>query len=134
MRKATAVIVTIVVFVLFGVRLVWVKASTLKDPHLMPSQELFETHPGHPLGLEKPDTDVTPPYHKPANLPGDWWLRHHAIAQNRGDFNTAECQTCHDVERYCNRCHGYVGVPSVEPEEVAAGSTTEGEPATQAAD
>ncbi len=130
-RIIAAVVTTVAVFALFGVRLVWVRASDLASPRHMPSQELTAELPGHPLALEKPDTVVTPPYHKPANLPGDWWLRHHPKAQLRGDFDTVECQECHDVEKYCNRCHGYLGVKSVDPVPVPADKVAA--PASQAA-
>ncbi len=102
--------------VLFGVRLLWVRASDLTSTRIMPSLELPAEHP---LALETPKNLVTPPYHKPANLPGDWWRQHHPVAQKRGDFNTVECQECHNVEKYCNRCHSYVGVKSVAPAQPA---------------
>ncbi len=114
-RTLITVIGTVAVFALFGLRLVLARNGKLESPRIMPSLELTAEKPDHPLALDEPNTLVTPPYHKPANLPGDWWLRHHAMAQNRGDFNTEECQDCHDVEKYCNRCHGYVGVKSVAP-------------------
>ncbi|MBN1343882.1 MAG: hypothetical protein JXQ73_14455 [Phycisphaerae bacterium] len=111
-RTVIALVVVIAVFALFGARRAIVRGSDLEDSRAVPSQELKQTHP---LALEKPTTLVTPPYHKPANLPGDWWRLHHPLAQLRGDFNTVECQKCHDVDKYCNRCHGYVGVKSVAP-------------------
>jgi hypothetical protein len=113
-RTLVAVVSTVAVFAVFGVRQVWVKASPLKSTHVVPSVTLAETDPRNPLVLEKPLRVVTPPYHKPANMPGDWWRTHHPLAQNRGDFNTVECQECHKVETYCNRCHGYVGVKAVD--------------------
>jgi len=131
-RTLIAVVAIIAVVVLFGVRRAWVGASVLKSARYMPSQELAAEHPDHPLALEKPKTTVTPPYHKPANLPSDWWLRHHPVAQLRGDFDTTECQECHDVEKYCNRCHGYVGVKSVEP--VSAAAKKASVPASRPAD
>jgi len=113
-RNLVTFVAIVAVIALFGVRRLLVDASELKSPHHVPSLELTAEHPDHPLALEKPDTVVTPPYHKPANLPGDWWRWYHPVAQLRKDFDTAECQDCHDVEKYCNRCHGYVGVKSVD--------------------
>lgn len=117
-RNLVTFVAMVAVIALFGVRRLWVLGSELKSPHVVPSQELAAEHPEHPLALEKPDTAVTPPYHKPANLPGDWWRWYHPVAQRRDDFNTTECQDCHDVKKYCNRCHGYVGVKSVDEADV----------------
>jgi hypothetical protein len=122
-RVFVAIVATIAVLALLGLRQPLVRGE-LKSLHYMPSQALADEEPNHPLALEKPDTVVTPPYHKPANLPGDWWLLHHPLAQNRGDFDTVECQECHDVDKYCNRCHGYLGVKSVAPAKPAATPTT----------
>lgn len=123
-----AIVTTIAVFALLGLRQPLVRGE-LKSLHYMPSLTLADEEPSHPLALERPETAVTPPYHKPANLPGDWWLRHHPIAQNRGDFDTVECQECHKVETYCNRCHGYLGVASVESARSTAAAAATSRPA-----
>lgn len=126
-------------FACLGIRQSLVRAE-LKSPHYLPSLELTAEEPNHPLALEKPEkpgtaaassrpTVVTPPYHKPANLPGDWWRRYHRTAQNRGDFNTEECQECHSVEKYCNRCHGYLGVKPVVSKDAAVKAAATSRPA-----
>jgi hypothetical protein len=134
-RNLVTFVAIIAVIALFGVRLLLVRGGELKSPHHVPSQELAADHPEHPLALEKPDTVVTPPYHKPANLPGDWWRWYHPVAQRRGDFDTTECQDCHDVKKYCNRCHGYVGVKPVDvaEEKTPAGPAAKASVAKKAA-
>ena len=63
-----------------------------------PLQLELETEKGAPLG----------------HSPSDRWRTHHREAIARGDFPESECQVCHDPKRYCNQCHGYVGVKRIE--------------------
>ncbi len=48
-----------------------------------------------------------PPYH----LPLERWKRSHmrAIVDYR-DVTVTECRLCHAPERFCDRCHTYLGV------------------------
>jgi hypothetical protein len=64
-----------------------------------PLQLVLETKKGAPFG------------HSPSTR----WRTHHREALARGDFTEKECQDCHDPEKYCNQCHGYVGVKRIKP-------------------
>jgi len=42
--------------------------------------------------------------------PLGWWQTHHYEVVNSGDIKESDCLYCHQAERSCNNCHGYVGV------------------------
>jgi len=78
----------------------------------------------YPRYVEKPEKDgpgplsvwidarhAAPEYHSPL----DWWQANHPDMVNRGDLERSDCLYCHEPERSCNNCHGYVGAdPIVE--------------------
>jgi len=45
--------------------------------------------------------------------PIDWWQTHHPNVVNSGDIKEKDCLYCHNAERSCNNCHGYVGVRKI---------------------
>jgi len=45
--------------------------------------------------------------------PLEWWQTHHMDVVNRGDLEQADCLYCHDQQKSCNNCHGYVGVAPI---------------------
>jgi hypothetical protein len=60
------------------------------------------------IGAEFP----APEYHSPL----DWWQTHHYDIVNRGDIVRSDCLYCHEVEKSCNNCHGFVGVDPIVDE------------------
>jgi hypothetical protein len=78
---------------------------------------------GYPRFVEKPEKDgagplavwidplfAAPEYHSPL----DWWQSHHTDMVNRGDLEQADCLYCHEPQRSCNNCHGYVGANAID--------------------
>ncbi len=78
----------------------------------------------YPARVEKPLKDgpgplsvyisaqyAAPEYHNPL----EYWKTHHTEIVNRGDLVQADCLHCHEPERSCNNCHGYVGVDAIAP-------------------
>jgi hypothetical protein len=53
------------------------------------------------------DREFTSPV---THSPIDWWQTHHPTVVNSGDIKEKDCLYCHNAERSCNNCHGYVGV------------------------
>jgi hypothetical protein len=45
--------------------------------------------------------------------PLDWWQTHHMDVVNRGEIEKTDCLYCHEPEKSCNNCHGYVGVDPI---------------------
>lgn len=84
----------------------------------------------YPGWVEKPVKDGTGPlavrisaqYPAPEHhSPLDWWQTHHMDVVNRGDMAESDCLYCHEPEKSCNNCHGYVGVdPIAEPSETGS--------------
>jgi hypothetical protein len=56
------------------------------------------------------DREFSPPA---THSPLTWWQTHHNEVVNSGDFKERDCLYCHQVERSCNNCHGYVGVRAI---------------------
>jgi len=76
----------------------------------------------HPSYVQKPEKDdggplsvyidprfAAPEYHSPL----DYWQTHHWEIVNRGDIAQDDCLYCHEPERSCNNCHGYVGIAEI---------------------
>jgi len=76
----------------------------------------------YPRSVEKPIKDgegplavyieprfAAPEYHSPL----DYWQTHHMDVVNRGDIAKTDCLYCHEPERSCNNCHGYVGIDKI---------------------
>jgi hypothetical protein len=64
-----------------------------------------------PLAVYIEPKFAAPEYHSPL----DYWQSHHMHIVNRGDIAKTDCLYCHEPERSCNNCHGYVGAdPIVE--------------------
>ncbi|MEW6350849.1 MAG: hypothetical protein AB1646_17465 [Thermodesulfobacteriota bacterium] len=62
-----------------------------------------------PLSLTVDCRHDAPPYH----LPLERWRRDHMNAIVRyQDFTVTECRICHQPERFCDRCHNYLGAPT----------------------
>ncbi len=53
---------------------------------------------------------TTPATHSPL----EWWQTHHPTVINSGDIKEQDCLYCHQVDRSCNNCHGYVGVRKIK--------------------
>jgi len=64
-----------------------------------------------PLSVYIDPAFPAPEYHSPLT----WWQNHHPDVMNRGDLLQDDCLQCHEVERSCNNCHGYVGVDAIIP-------------------
>ncbi len=58
-----------------------------------------------PLAIVMERGTVTPEYHAPLER----WRARHKEAIKGGDFSERECVLCHNPQKSCNRCHGYVG-------------------------
>ena len=76
----------------------------------------------YPTYVEKPVLDgdgslavhIDPRFPAPeTHNPLDWWQTHHMDVVNRGDLEKADCLYCHEPEKSCNNCHGYVGVDPI---------------------
>ncbi len=57
-----------------------------------------------PLAVVMERGTVTPEYHAPLER----WRARHKEAINNGDFSERECVLCHNPQKSCNRCHGYI--------------------------
>jgi hypothetical protein len=62
-----------------------------------------------PLAVWVDPQYAAPEYHSPL----DWWQTHHMDVVDRGDLERADCLYCHEPERSCNNCHGYVGAAPI---------------------
>lgn len=69
-----------------------------------PVERPVKDGPG-PLAVYISPRYTAPEYHSPL----DFWKTHHTDMVNRGDLAQADCLYCHEPERSCNNCHGYVG-------------------------
>jgi hypothetical protein len=58
-----------------------------------------------PLAVVMERGTVTPEYHAPLER----WRARHKEAIKEGDFSERECVLCHNPQKSCNRCHGYIG-------------------------
>jgi len=58
-----------------------------------------------PLAVVMERGTVAPEYHAPLER----WRARHKEAINSGDFSERECVLCHNPQKSCNRCHGYIG-------------------------
>jgi hypothetical protein len=65
-----------------------------------------------PLAIWIDPAFAAPEYHSPL----EWWQTHHMDVVNRGDIEKQDCLTCHEPEKSCNNCHGYVGVDPIVKE------------------
>ena len=58
---------------------------------------------------------IDPEFTAPAtHSPLDWWQTHHFQVVNSGDIKEKDCLYCHQPDRSCNNCHGYVGVRKIQ--------------------
>lgn len=57
------------------------------------------------------DREFTAPV---THSPLDWWQTRHFQVIDSGDIPEKDCLYCHQVERSCNNCHGYVGVRKIK--------------------
>jgi hypothetical protein len=71
-------------------------------------EEPVKDGPG-PLSVYVSARYTAPEYHSPL----DYWQTHHMDVLNRGDIAQTDCLYCHDVQRSCNNCHGYVGAQEI---------------------
>lgn len=62
-----------------------------------------------PLSVYISSQYAAPEYHSPL----DYWKTHHTDMVNRGDLDQQDCLYCHEPERSCNNCHGFVGANSI---------------------
>ncbi|MBI5304572.1 MAG: hypothetical protein HY868_20730 [Chloroflexi bacterium] len=46
--------------------------------------------------------------------PLEWWQARHFQVIDSGDMQEKDCLYCHQTERSCNNCHGYVGVRKIK--------------------
>lgn len=76
----------------------------------------------YPHYVQKPEKDgpgplsvsIDPKFDAPEfHSPLDYWQSRHMHIVNRGDFEKTDCLYCHEPERSCNNCHGYVGVDPI---------------------
>jgi hypothetical protein len=58
------------------------------------------------LALADPLQEQAPATH----VPVERWRTHHLEYLNNGLVSQDQCMTCHQPEKYCNKCHEYVGV------------------------
>ncbi len=68
-----------------------------------------------PLAVVMDRGTATPEYHAPLER----WRANHKQALNDGDFTERECVLCHNPQKSCNNCHGYVGAKEVSIAEAA---------------
>lgn len=66
----------------------------------------------HAFVLVVPEGDEPPISHKPLER----WRAWHMVTIERGDSTIERCMNCHEYEKFCYRCHTYVGVPEIEYE------------------
>ena len=95
----------VIVLILVILIAVGVARGLWEPPPEIPSREV-----AGPLQLEL-ETEKGAPW---GHSPSDRWRTHHREAIAREEFTESECQDCHDPEKYCNQCHGYVGVKRIE--------------------
>ena len=57
------------------------------------------------------DREFTAPV---THSPLDWWQTRHFQVVNSGDIKEKDCLYCHQPDRSCNNCHGYVGVRKIQ--------------------
>ncbi|MFC1477586.1 hypothetical protein ACFL6L_03860 [candidate division KSB1 bacterium] len=55
------------------------------------------------------DKLIIPEYHNPLEV----WKPRHMQSIQKKEFTERDCMTCHEIEKSCNDCHSYVGVPEV---------------------
>ena len=64
-----------------------------------------------PLSVYVAPRFTAPEYHSSL----DFWQTHHMDIVNREEILQADCLYCHETERSCNNCHGYVGAAEIIP-------------------
>ena len=57
------------------------------------------------------DREFTAPV---THSPLEWWQTRHFQVIDSGDMAEKDCLYCHQAERSCNNCHGYVGVRKIK--------------------
>ena len=62
-----------------------------------------------PLAVQMAPNITAPTTHSPL----EWWQAYHPNVVNNGDLRQQDCLYCHDVDKSCNNCHGYVGAKLV---------------------
>lgn len=72
----------------------------------------------HGFVLVVPQNEEPPISHKPLER----WRAWHMVNIERGDSTIGRCLNCHEYEKFCYRCHTYVGVPEIEHEKEKAGN------------
>jgi hypothetical protein len=63
-----------------------------------------------PLAMSFPPGVTAPEYHYPEKY---WAVRHGDLMRETQDFGLRECMLCHEAATSCDRCHRYVGAPTV---------------------
>lgn len=64
----------------------------------------------HSFVLVVPEDEEPPISH----IPLERWRAWHMVSIERGDSTIERCMNCHEHEKFCDRCHSYVGVPKIK--------------------
>ncbi len=63
-----------------------------------------------PLSIVMERGTVAPEYHAPLER----WRATHKKALKNGDFSERECVLCHNPQKSCDLCHGYIGAKEIK--------------------
>ena len=75
-----------------------------------------------PLTIVVERGTVAAEYHAPLER----WRATHEKALKNGDFSERECILCHNPQKSCNLCHGYIGAKEIKISEATLYWPTEG--------
>ena len=91
--------------------------SALCFPILLGCQQVQkpEVNGEGPLGVKMARGIISPEFHAPLER----WRTSHKQALNGGDFTERQCVLCHDPQKSCNNCHGYIGARKIEVSEAS---------------
>ena len=82
---------------------------------------------------EKPVKDTSLKEHPSPKVDMVYWKANHGNEIEGGKVSEDTCKNCHQPEKFCNKCHAYVGVRLIEGGAPAAAAPTHEEKAEEKA-